>query len=57
MFSGVDGRIFTHSYLGLGMETAVHKVANLVLASQRLATANKGEAEFLPLWDPCLPTG
>jgi len=45
---GVPAKIYTHSYLGLGMDSALHKAGDVIKEQQQ------GQAKVL---DPCLPVG
>ncbi|GFR41027.1 hypothetical protein Agub_g1459, partial [Astrephomene gubernaculifera] len=58
---GVPSRLFTHSYLGLGMDSALARAAEYVLQRQRQQQQHLGPGERHPrvstVADPCLPVG
>lgn len=66
--AGVGHRVFTHSYLGLGMDSAMQSASDLVMrlhgrqedARRAAAEAAGGAGDAttaLVAWDPCLPRG
>ena len=69
--AGISSRLFTHSYLGLGMDTALQQAADYVIAAHRQAREREEEeeedaggdaggsarAQEQPILDPCLPKG
>ncbi|KAJ9510615.1 hypothetical protein QJQ45_027504 [Haematococcus lacustris] len=53
---GVHARLFTHSYLGLGMDSALQQAVAEVHRQHQAAAAQE-EGREQSVLDPCLPTG
>lgn len=53
---GVPSRLYAHSYLGLGMDSALEAAEERVAAHVPQEQRGNGEA-WLPHGDPCLPIG